>query len=31
MLWNGGQDKIYNVPWTPVTSDNVDKLLAARS
>ena len=31
MPWNGGKDQIYNVPWTPVTSDNVDKLLAARS
>ncbi|MGO8077684.1 hypothetical protein AB9F41_35205, partial [Rhizobium leguminosarum] len=25
-----GKDKNYNVPWTPVTADNVDKLLATR-
>ena len=31
MPWNGGKDKIYNVPWTPVTTANVDTLLAARS
>jgi putative xylitol transport system substrate-binding protein len=31
MPWNGGKDKIYNVPWTPVTTSNVDALLAARS
>ena len=31
MPWNGGKDKIYNVPWTPVTTANVDALLAARS
>lgn len=31
MPWNGGNDKEYNVPWTPVTLDNVDALLAARS
>jgi len=31
MPWNGGMDKIYNVRWTPVTGDNVDKLLASRS
>ncbi|MGV8989660.1 MAG: substrate-binding domain-containing protein [Cypionkella sp.] len=30
MPWNGGKDKQYNVPWTPVTADNVDALLAAR-
>jgi len=31
MPWNGGKDNIYNVPWTPVTTANVDTLLAARS
>lgn len=30
MPWNGGQDAQYNVPWTPVTLDNVDELLAER-
>jgi putative xylitol transport system substrate-binding protein len=30
MPWNDGKDKNYNVPWTPVTADNVDKLLATR-
>ncbi|MDP1732391.1 MAG: substrate-binding domain-containing protein [Devosia sp.] len=30
MPWNGGADAEYNVPWTPVTTENVDKLLAAR-
>ncbi len=30
MPWNGGQDAVYNVPWTPVTADIVDELLAAR-
>ena len=28
MPWNSGKDKIYNVPWTPVTTANVDALLA---
>lgn len=28
--WNGGQDAQYNVPWTPVTADNVEALLAMR-
>lgn len=31
MPWNGGNDKEYSVPWTPVTADNVDALLATRS
>ncbi len=31
MPFNNGSSKEYNVPWTPVTADNVDKLLAARS
>ena len=30
MPWNGGKDTLYNVPWTPVTADNVDALLAQR-
>ncbi len=30
MPWNGGQDAEYNVPWTPVTAENVDDLLAQR-
>lgn len=30
MPWNDGADKEYNVPWTPVTLDNVDALLALR-
>lgn len=30
MPWKGGKEKIYNVPWTPVTAENVDKLLATR-
>lgn len=30
MPFNDGKDKEYNVPWTPVTSQNVDKLLEAR-
>lgn len=31
MPWNGGKDKEYNVPWTPVTAENVDALLATRN
>jgi len=31
MPWHDGKDKIYNVPWTPVTTANVDELLAERS
>lgn len=30
MPWNGGTDKLYMVPWTPVTAENVDALLATR-
>lgn len=30
MPWNGGQDAQYNVPWTPVTADNVEQLLSMR-
>ncbi|TNC72177.1 substrate-binding domain-containing protein [Rubellimicrobium roseum] len=30
MPWNDGADKEYNVPWTPVTAENVDALLATR-
>lgn len=30
MPWNGGKDKVYNVPWTPVTAENVDALLKDR-
>ncbi|WP_064710180.1 substrate-binding domain-containing protein [Rhizobium bangladeshense] len=30
MPWNNGKDKTYNVPWTPVTAENVDQLLSTR-
>jgi putative xylitol transport system substrate-binding protein len=30
MPWNDGADAEYNVPWTPVTEENVDALLAQR-
>ena len=30
MPWNGGMDAVYNVPWTPVTLENVDALMAMR-
>lgn len=30
MPWNGGKDAQYNVPWTPVSAENVDTLLASR-
>jgi putative xylitol transport system substrate-binding protein len=30
MKWDGGTQKNYNVPWTPVTPENVDALLALR-
>ena len=30
MPWNAGQDAEYNVPWTPVTLDNVEDLLSMR-
>ncbi|MBD1555628.1 sugar ABC transporter substrate-binding protein [Vibrio sp. S9_S30] len=30
MAWADGMKKHYNVPWTPVTRDNVEKLLSKR-
>lgn len=30
MPFKDGKEKEYNVPWTPVTAENVDKLLATR-
>ncbi len=30
MSWNEGKDKLYNVPWTPVTIENADELLKSR-
>ena len=30
MPFNDGKEKEYNVPWTPVTAENVDKLLEMR-
>jgi putative xylitol transport system substrate-binding protein len=30
MPWNGGTDKHYNVPWTPITPENLDALLKQR-
>ncbi|MGJ3261822.1 MAG: substrate-binding domain-containing protein [Salinarimonas sp.] len=30
MAWSGGTQAEYNVPWTPVTMENVDELLARR-
>jgi len=30
MPWGDGTDKVYNVPWTPITLANADKLLATR-
>jgi putative xylitol transport system substrate-binding protein len=30
MPWAGGMQVEYNVPWTPVTAENVDQLLATR-
>ncbi|MDQ0394891.1 substrate-binding domain-containing protein [Labrys monachus] len=30
MKWGDGKEKTYNVPWTKVTTDNVDKLLSFR-
>jgi putative xylitol transport system substrate-binding protein len=30
MPWNGGTDKHYKVPWTPITTENVDALLKER-
>jgi putative xylitol transport system substrate-binding protein len=28
--FNGGEEDVYNVPWVPITLDNVDELLAER-
>lgn len=30
MKWNDGMDKVYNVPWTPITTVNVDEQWAKR-
>ncbi len=30
MPWSGGKEKVYNVPWTPITLENADRLLATR-
>jgi putative xylitol transport system substrate-binding protein len=30
MPWKGGTEKVYWVPWTPVTAENVDKLIETR-
>ncbi len=30
MKWNGGKDKVYDVPWTPITKDNADAQWAKR-
>jgi putative xylitol transport system substrate-binding protein len=30
MPWKGGKEKVYNVPWTPITLDNANQLLATR-
>jgi putative xylitol transport system substrate-binding protein len=30
MKWNGGKDKNYDVPWTPITKDNADEQWAKR-
>ena len=30
LAWNGGTAKAYSVPWTPVTKQNADALLAKR-
>ena len=30
MEWAGGQLDVYNVPWTPITPENVEALLAER-
>lgn len=31
MSWDGGGKDLYEVPWTPVTEENVDELLERRS
>lgn len=30
LKWNDGQDKVYQIPWTKVTAENVDELLKFR-
>lgn len=30
MKWGDKMEKVYNVPWTPITPENVDKLLKIR-
>lgn len=30
LAWEGGESDLYNIPWTIVTTDNVDELLDAR-
>jgi putative xylitol transport system substrate-binding protein len=30
LAWGDGTQTEYVVPWTPVTAENVDRLLAAR-
>ncbi|ENJ8541729.1 TPA: substrate-binding domain-containing protein [Raoultella planticola] len=30
LKWNDGQSKMYDIPWTEVTTDNADKLLQMR-
>lgn len=30
MPWGDGTAKVYNVPWTPITLENADRLLATR-
>ncbi len=30
MQWKGGKEKIYDVPWTPITKDNADEQWAKR-
>jgi len=30
MPWKGGKEKVYNVPWTPITLENANQLLATR-
>ena len=30
MPWKDGMEKVYNVPWTPITLENADALLAER-
>ncbi len=30
LAWDGGTEKVYNVPWVPITDENVDALLEGR-